>query len=101
MNSHIPLTRSLIAEGLMAPERSNRREVRNPVTALAGAQALATLPADVRAVIVAALDSLAKDAAERAEKSWRTHKGPMAAYWKATSVYAKHFRAFVRKGVAS
>lgn len=79
-------------------DRSSRREVRNPVTALPGAQALAALPPDVRAVIVTALDSMAKDAAHRAEKSWRQNKGPMAAYWKATSVYAKHFRAFVRRG---
>lgn len=80
--------------------RSSRIEVRNPVMTLPGAEALAALDPASRAAIVAALDSLARDAAERAEKSWRQNKGPMAAYWKAVSVYAKHFRAFVRKGSA-
>lgn len=58
--------------------------------------ALQDLPSDARLALVALLNELAADAAARAEKSWRANKGPMAAYWKAVSVYAKHLRAAVR-----
>ena len=71
-------------------DRSADPEVRNPLLGLPAARAIARLPADQRAVFVALLRDLAADAAERAEESWRRKKGPMAAYWKATSVYAKH-----------
>lgn len=76
--------------------RSDRREVRNPVLALPSMKAMQALPKESRLALVAVLDDLAKDAAGRAEKSWRQNKGPMAAYWKAVSVYAKHTRAAVR-----
>lgn len=76
--------------------RSNRREVRNPVLALPAARRLAELDPASREVLAAILKDLATDAAERAQASWRKNKGPMAAYWKAVSVYAKHVRAAVR-----
>ena len=76
--------------------RSQRQEVRNPVLALPAMAQLLALPPESRAAIVSVLNDLAVDAAARAEKSWRTHKAPMAAYWKAVSVYAKHLRAAVR-----
>ena len=38
----------------------------------------------------AVANKAARDAAVRAEQSWRKKKGPMAVYWKAVSVYAKH-----------
>ena len=59
-------------------------------------EALRALPVEARQAIVGAMDDLARDAAARAQKSWIQNKGPMAAYWKAVSVYAKHFRAAVR-----
>ena len=36
------------------------------------------------------LIDLRRDALARAEKSWRSHKAPMAAYWKSVAVYAGH-----------
>lgn len=76
--------------------RSSRMDVRNPLTTLPAMAALLELPDESRVAIVGILNDLAADAAARAEKSWRTHKGPMAAYWQAVSVYAKHLRAAVR-----
>ena len=77
-------------------DRSARREVRNPLLALPAMKAVLDLPAESRLALVALLNDLSADAAARADKSWRTHKGPMASYWKAVSVYAKHLRAAVR-----
>lgn len=78
-------------------DRSARREVRNPVLTMPAARQVGGLPADARAALDAFLRDLATDAAERAQRSWRQNKGPMAAYWKAVSVYAKHLRAAVRR----
>ena len=36
------------------------------------------------------LKAISADARARADKCWRTHKAPMAAYWKAVAVYANH-----------
>lgn len=77
-------------------DRSSRREVRNPLLALPGMKALRDLPDESRLAIVGLLNDVARDAAARAQKSWTQNKGPMAAYWKAVSVYAKHARAAVR-----
>ncbi len=71
-------------------DRSNRAEVRNPVLALPAMLQLRLLPADQQAALRAVLIDLARDASERADKCWRKHKPPMAAYWKAVAVYAKH-----------
>ena len=71
-------------------DRSARLEVRNPLLALPAARRIARLPVEQREPLVALLRELAADAAERAEESWRKRKAPMAAYWKAASVYAKH-----------
>lgn len=70
--------------------RSSRVEIRNPLLALPSMRLLRQLPPDQRRAIEALLRDLSADAGERAQKSWRTHKAPMAAYWKAVSVYAKH-----------
>jgi hypothetical protein len=76
-------------------DRSTRREVRNPILALPAAKALQSLPLETRAVIRALLLNIQADARQRAEKCWRTHKAPMAVYWKAVGVYAGHIaRAF-------
>ncbi len=64
--------------------------VHNPLLALPAAAKLAALPPDARAALRAVLLELRDDARARAEKCWRTHKAPMAAYWKATAVYANH-----------
>lgn len=77
--------------------RSNRAEVRNPVLALPAAARLRALPAPAREALAAVLRDLSRDARERAEKSWRTHKAPMAAYWKAVAVYARHLAVALKK----
>lgn len=66
------------------------RNVHNPLLDLPAVAALQARPAADRAALRALLLDLARDAGGRAELSWRRHKGPMAAYWKAVSVYAKH-----------
>lgn len=68
----------------------------NPMLALPGVKRMQTLPPESRDAIRAALLDLRFDAATRAEKSWRTHKAPMAAYWKAVSVYAGHLARAIR-----
>jgi hypothetical protein len=70
--------------------RSNRVDVRNPVMALPAIADLLALPPESRAALRAVLRDIALDARFRADKCWRTHKAPMAAYWKAVSVYAGH-----------
>lgn len=76
--------------------RSNRRDVRNPVLALPAAQRLLEQPPEVREILAQLLGELAGDAQGRAQESWRKHKAPMAAYWKACAVYAGHLRRVCR-----
>jgi hypothetical protein len=83
-------------------DRAGRRHaspvVRNPILALPGTARLLQLDphtrALLRAVLLLQLD-LAADARTRAEESWRWPK-PMAAYWKAVSVYAGHLARVLR-----
>lgn len=70
--------------------------VRNPLLSLPAAQALANLQPEARIALRTILAEMAVDARARAEKCWRTHKAPMAAYWKAVSVYANHTRRLLR-----
>lgn len=70
--------------------RSNRPDVRNPLLALPAAKAIAALPDDARHALRKLLTDIRSDARARAEKCWRQHKAPMAAYWKAVAVYAGH-----------
>lgn len=82
-------------------DRSSRADVRNPVLALSGVAALRALDPSTRAMIAAALREIQTDARERADKCWKTHKAPMALYWKAVGVYAGHLaRALTRKAEA-
>jgi hypothetical protein len=71
-------------------DRSALRETRNPLLALPAFQALCDLPSESRRKLSDALGALSREANDRAEKSWKQRKGPMAAYWKAVAVYAKH-----------
>jgi len=79
------------------PDRSARREVRNPLLALSAARVITHLPPEVQSSIAVLLEALACDARGRAELSWAKHKAPMAAYWKAVSVYARHLARLMRK----
>lgn len=78
-------------------ERSSRPEVRNPLLALPSARRLGDWlePAAAR-LLAAFLEDLARDCAARAKDAWRTHKAPMALYWKICSVYARHLARVVR-----
>lgn len=64
--------------------------------ALPGFAAVRALSPEVRQALAALLLALASDASSRAQESWRKHKGPMAVYWKAVAVYAKHIARAVR-----
>jgi hypothetical protein len=68
----------------------NERIRRNPVLALPAMVKLQHLPRPAKEALAAVLRELAADATQRADKCWRTHKAPMAAYWKAVAVYARH-----------
>jgi len=62
----------------------------NPLLQLPAGKALASLPADQRAPIEAVMRDLRHQANAEAEKAWAKRKGPMAAYWRAVSTYARH-----------
>lgn len=79
--------------------RSNLAEVRNPVLALPAAAQLQALEPSARLALRAVLLDLKADAAARAEKCWRTHKAPMALYWKCVSVYAGHIARALGRSV--
>jgi hypothetical protein len=64
--------------------------------ALPGTARLLQLDPHTRFLLRAVLLDLAVDARTRAEDSWRRHKAPMAAYWKAVSVYAGHLARVLR-----
>ena len=68
----------------------------NPVLGLASTARLAALPDETRRPLIALLYELRTEARARAEVSWRRHKAPMAAYWKAVSVYAGHLARALR-----
>nr|WP_304305833.1 hypothetical protein [Pseudacidovorax intermedius] len=70
----------------------------NPLLKLPAAQKLQALPAEQRACIEAVLRDLRADADREAEKAWKKRKGPMAAYWRAVSTYARHTAHALSKG---
>ncbi|CAP63856.1 MULTISPECIES: hypothetical protein [Cupriavidus] len=63
----------------------------NPLLRLPAAQQLLRLPPEQRRAIAAVLHELREASNAEAELSWRRRKGPMAAYWRAVSTYARHF----------
>lgn len=79
-------------------DRSNRREVRNPVLGLPSVKRAMELPQAERDILAAILGDLVADARSRAQVSWRQNKGPMAAYWKAVGAYGEHLRRVLKKG---
>lgn len=80
----------------MSNHRSLRTDVRNPVLALPSVVELKALPPEARAALAHVLGDLSDDARDRADKCWRKHKAPMAAYWKAVAVYAGHLKRALR-----
>lgn len=80
-----------------AVERSNLREVRNPVLAHPAARRLQSLDPSVRLMLRDLFREIALDARERAAEAWARHKAPMAVYWKAVSVYSGHIAKVLNK----
>jgi hypothetical protein len=76
--------------------RSTRADVRNPVLALPAARQLMALPLASRIVLASVLHDIAADARDRANTCWIRHKAPMAVYWKAVAVYARHIERAMR-----
>jgi hypothetical protein len=62
----------------------------NPLFNLPAGRALLALPAEQRAPLEALLRELRDQANVEAENAWRRRKGPIAAYWRAVSTYARH-----------
>lgn len=83
----------------MKCDRSQAPEVRNPILAVPGAEALRDLAPENKAALRAVLLGMRVDARAKAEKCWRTHKAPMALYWKVIAVYAGHIARLLRHEV--
>ncbi|WP_211441456.1 hypothetical protein [Collimonas humicola] len=62
----------------------------NPLLQLPAGRDLLQLPAEDRIRIAKVMRALRRQANTEAEKSWAKRKGPMAAYWRAVSTYARH-----------
>lgn len=73
----------------------------NPLMKLPAAQKILALPAEQRAPLEELMRELRADADKLAEQSWKKRKGPMAAYWRAVSTYARHVAHMLGKGVQS
>jgi hypothetical protein len=69
----------------------------NPLLDLPAGRALLDLPAGDRARIEAVMRDLRQQANTEAERCWKRKKGPMAAYWRAVSTYARHTAHALRK----
>lgn len=70
----------------------------NPLMRLPSAKKLMALPSEQRAPMEALLRELRADADREAENAWKRRKGPMAAYWRAVSTYARHIAHMLSKG---
>ena len=68
---------------------------RNPVLGLPAAQEILSLSIEIRRPLGLLLRQLAAQARDKANKSWASHKPPMAAYWAAVAVWAKHIARVV------
>lgn len=69
----------------------------NPLLVLPAGQELMKLPAEDRKRIANVMRALRRQANTEAEKSWSKRKGPMAAYWRAVSTYARHMAHALEK----
>lgn len=72
----------------------------NPLFRLPAARKLMELPAEQRRLLEGLLRDLRSEADREAENAWRRRKGPMAAYWRAVSTYARHIAHLLAKGDA-
>jgi len=83
--------------------RRNTRAVRNPIAACPEVEReIRLLTERERQSLARILKSLSARWRIQAEKSWRTHKPPMAAYWKQNAVNARHLAVAIKSnGVQS
>jgi len=79
-------------------ERSSRAEVRNPILTLPSVARLRALTPDARLALQDILLDLQHDARLRADRSWKSRKPPVAAYWAACAVYAGHIARAIGPG---
>lgn len=80
--------------------RSTKAEVRNPILTLPAVARLRALSPEARVALQEILLDIQHDARLRAEKSWRSRKPPVAAYWAACGVYAGHIARTIGPGPA-
>jgi hypothetical protein len=73
---------------------------KNPLLQLPAGKALLALPETDRRRIEAVMRELRHQANKEAENAWARRKAPMAAYWRATSTYARHLAHALSRGVA-
>jgi uncharacterized membrane protein len=57
---------------------------------LAEVRELASLPPEAREALRRALMAVSQACRDKGNEAWRRHKPPMAAYWKASAVNARH-----------
>lgn len=72
----------------------------NPVTKLPAARDLAALlqkQPELKDLVVYLLFQLGEQANALAEHSWQQRKAPMAAYWRACAVYARHIARSIKQ----
>jgi len=74
----------------MSGPRSSQAGVRNPVVNLPSAYLLKSMPPEVRRALRQIFREISAQSRINANTAWKKHKGPMAAYWKACAVYARH-----------
>lgn len=70
----------------------------NPLLRLPAGKALLSLPVEDRKRIEAVMRELRDQANSEADNAWKRRKGPMAAYWRAVSTYARHIAHALSKG---
>ncbi len=83
--------------------QQQRRDMeQNPVLGLPALQQLRALLAEqpaLREQLIGLLRDLGEQADAKAEHSWVHRKPPMAAYWRAMAVYARHIARALNKKV--
>lgn len=70
----------------------------NPLLKLPAGTDLMKLPVESRRAMASVLRALREQANAEAELAWRRRKGPMAAYWRAVSTYARHMAHALEQG---
>lgn len=72
----------------------------NPLLRLPAAKRMLDLPPELRGPLQAVLRELRVQADADAERSWAARKGPMAAYFRAVSTYARHLAHTLNRNIA-